>query len=430
MRDALTSRDLQAVLRRYLACTGLTQEAAALLIGTDQGTVSKIFNGRRSRYTIEDVESFRDGFHIPGHLLGLQPGRHEHRTRAEPAQRGGAEPTKRRDFNKTVILAALGVSGAMGDAFVLPDPPRNIGMEHVRVLERTLQRLDAQDSLIGGDTLCEVAISLYKRGFQFLQSSSYPLHVGEALQSAVGELGALAGWLAYDADHQSMARHYFQETLLLARMNDDRPLEVEVLCSMILQSVRQQRPREAIQMARTAQRIASGWATPRLVTLLHLRAAWTHANMDNESAVLRELAGARNQLECGPHVDDPFYINFVTADEVAAITASSYLELRKPERASELYRSIIDRPDPAFRRNTSLYTVGLARARFHSGDVTQAAEIGIQALSTVSTVGSGRVRKQLHDLRNHAAAHARTTPKARDFVEHHDAAFESEIPHA
>ncbi|QXJ24258.1 helix-turn-helix domain-containing protein [Actinomadura graeca] len=77
MRDALKRRDLHTVLRIYRAATGLTQEAVALLIDSSQGNVSLIHRGRRKRYTIDEVESFRDGLRIPGQLLGLLPGLYE-----------------------------------------------------------------------------------------------------------------------------------------------------------------------------------------------------------------------------------------------------------------------------------------------------------------------------------------------------------------
>ncbi|WP_242614592.1 helix-turn-helix domain-containing protein [Actinomadura roseirufa] len=74
MRDALTRRDLPVILRIYMHATRLTQEAVANLINTNQGNVSKILNGQRRRFSIGDFESFRDGLHIPGPLLGLKPG--------------------------------------------------------------------------------------------------------------------------------------------------------------------------------------------------------------------------------------------------------------------------------------------------------------------------------------------------------------------
>jgi transcriptional regulator with XRE-family HTH domain len=425
MRAALAARDYTTVLKVYKKATGLTQEAIALLLDKDQGTVSKIYNGGRSRYTVEDVEAFRDGLRIPGHLLGLQPGPYELpvRTPYDPAATERGDPTKRRDFNRSVMLATLGITGALSDVFISDQPPAHVSGEHVRLLEQAIERLEEQDAAVGADSLYETATWLYNRAFQWLQSSSYSVEVGEALQSTVGELGAWVGWMAYDAGRHPRARHHYQETLLLARMADDHPLEVRVLSYMALQSIRQERPREALQLSRTAQRIAAGWATPRLSSLLHLRAARAYAAMANEAAFLRELARAKNQFEEGPNVDDPLFINFVTAGEVAGMTALSYIDLDKPERATGYYRAIVDNPDPVHRRNTSIYTVLLADARLRAGDVTEASEIGLGVVPVVSALDSSRTRWHLCDVRNKAAARASTIPEARAFVEAHDAAF-------
>ncbi|XVQ11220.1 hypothetical protein ACQP1W_01215 [Spirillospora sp. CA-255316] len=433
MRAALAKRELQAVLRIYLECTGLTQEAVALLVDTDQSTVSKIVRGHRSRYTIEDIESFRDGLHIPGHLLGLQPGRHklsaEVTFEAGSVSERGDDPTKRRDFNKTALLTALGVSGMAGEALASTDPTRHIGMEHVRMLQRAVDRLRDQDSLVGGDTLYNVATSLYNRAYQWLQGSSYPTEVGEALHEVTGHLGASVGWLAIDSQQQAKARQHLQQTLLLARMADDRPLEVRVLSLMSLQSV-QRHPREAFQMAKTAQRVAGGWGTPRVHALLHLRAARAYAAMGNESGFQRELAKTKNEFEHGTHADDPSFFNFVTTGEVAALTALAYLDLNKPERASELLYPIVEAPESAFRRNVSLRTITLADARLRSGDISQAAEIGLGAVQIASAMDSARVRRRLRDLRNHTVPHMRAVPKAREFVASYDAAFGVKASHA
>lgn len=424
MREALASRDYTAMFKIYRNVTGLTQEAIALLLDKDQGTVSKIYNGNRSRYTVEDVEAFRDGMRIPGHLLGLQPGPHElaGRLSAPPAVERG-DLTNRREFNQAMLVTALGLTGPVRDAFIVAEPPGQVGKEHVHALETAIRRLEKQDSLVGGSHLCDAASWLHDRAYGWLHQSSYSIEVGEALQSAVGELGAWAGWLAIDADRHPLARHHFQETLLLARMNDDHPLEVRVLSYMCLQSLRQARPREAVQMAKHAQRIAAGWANPRLLTLLHLRAARAHAAMDNEPGFLRELAIAKSQFAAGARPDDPLFINFVTEAELAGITALSYLDLHRPDWATDYLRRIIADPDPVFRRNTSYYTVKLAEARLNAGDLTEACEIGANVVQVVSTLDSGRVRRRLHELRDTVAPHGAV---ARDFVEAYDATFAGE----
>ncbi|TDD79966.1 hypothetical protein [Actinomadura rubrisoli] len=127
MRDALSRRDLQAVLRIYVDVTRLTQEAVALLINSHQGTISKILHGQRSRYTIQDVESIRDGLRIPGPLLGLQPGPHERVT--------GTTVNAKRDVNKIAIGEDASVIPRASVEISAPPHARDDDMERRALLQ-------------------------------------------------------------------------------------------------------------------------------------------------------------------------------------------------------------------------------------------------------------------------------------------------------
>lgn len=420
IRQALADRNYTAFLRIYLDTTGLTQEAAGLLLGKAQGDISKIYKGSRVRYSLDDIEAFRDGLHIPGSLLGLQPGQHELAAHLTTRTEERTGPTNRRTFHRTVILAALGISGSLADAFTGDDLPPQIGIEHVRALEHAITQLEAQDAAIGGGRLSETASWLYSRASGWLHHGAYSVEVGEALHSTVGELGAWAGWLAQDADQQAKAREQYQDTLLLARMADDPHLEVRVLSYMALQSVRI-RPREAVQMAHTAQRIAAGWGTPRLLALLHLRAAHAYAVMHNEAAFGRELARAKQRFEHGDHPDDPLYIQFVTPNELSGMEALCYLDLDRPDRATPLFREVVEHADR--HRNGAIWNVVLAESRIRAGDITEACELGVGLIPVVSALDSGRTRRHLHGLRDKVSRHRTATATARDFVDAHDAAF-------
>lgn len=135
IRYAARNRDLQTFIQAYLDTTGLTQEALALLLDRDQGTISKIIRGHRKRFTIEDLEAIRDGLHAPGHLFGLLPGPHERNSQkprqvpamARPRDRSsdiltgslvnasGSTPTEDEDVDRRQLLqlATLGLSASV-----------------------------------------------------------------------------------------------------------------------------------------------------------------------------------------------------------------------------------------------------------------------------------------------------------------------------
>ncbi|HET6949527.1 MAG TPA: hypothetical protein VFI47_04075, partial [Acidimicrobiales bacterium] len=247
--------------------------------------------------------------------------------------------------------------------------------------------------------------------------SGYSVHRVEGeLQGLLGELSAWAGWLAFDADDHDDATRYLQDALVQARLTDDPQLEARALTYICLLT-RDRRPRESLQCAEAALRLARGWATPRLVALLHLRAARAHASLHEPKAFSREIAKAKSQLDHGTHYDDPLYVQFVTPQEVAGITGLSHLAMNKPERAVAEFRAITDNPDPSYRRNIGYYTVRLAEAAFQQHDVSQASEIGLSAIPLVAGLGSSRTARHLRALRASIDPHRVTVPAARDFAD-------------
>jgi hypothetical protein len=187
-------------------------------------------------------------------------------------------------------------------------------------------------------------------------------------------------------------------------------------------------------MAKTAERIAEGWATPRLHALISLRIGLGQAGVGNEIGLSKSLAASRHWFAKGIHVDDPLFLRFVTDQEMVGIAATSYVDLskadasshrnrRRLEKASDLYQTILEDPDPSWRRNTSFYVARLADARLRLGDIAGASEIGLDAIPVIASLNSGRIRRSLHDLRDRVHQHMSATPRAREFIEAYDAAY-------
>ena len=187
--------------------------------------------------------------------------------------------------------------------------------------------------------------------------------------------------------------------------------------------MRDRRPRESLQCAQAALRLARGWSTPRLTGLLHLRAARAHAALGEAKAFGRETAHAYSQLDRGPHEDDPLYVGFVTPMEAAGIAGLSYLALGKPDRAASEFRNIAENPDPVYRRNVAYYTVRWAQATAARNDIAGASEIGLEAIPIVAGLDSSRTRRLLGDLRVTVEPHRRSVPVARVFADAYTAAF-------
>lgn len=304
------------------------------------------------------------------------------------------------DVNRRTFIAAfLGALGISAPIRALTTA-RFVGSDHVGLVSAVVAELERADSLTGGDAVCEGAAALLNTVRGWVYSGSYSPAIGSALTEAAGELGAWVGWTAYDADRLDMARHYLHETFLLARVSDDQPLEARVLSYMCLQAIREGRPREAVRLAETALRVSSGWAPPRMTALLRLRAANGRAGDGDAAGFRRDLALAKNAFERGSGGDDPLWIRFLTAAELAGIQGMSLIELGQPESAAASFSAAAgELADPERPRNACYYQVRLAEAHLQAGDRSAASVAASAAVRPVSAIGSSRTRNRLAALR-------------------------------
>jgi len=330
------------------------------------------------------------------------------------------DQTKRRRFILD-FLAGLGLA-ASARSLLHPGQAPLIGDEHLGLVRSALEQLEHTDAQRGGDLICEGAAALLTQVDAWIQHGTYPSRLEGELYQVAGHLGAWAGWTAYDAERHDMAWQHYLQTLLLARTREDLPLEARVLSYMSLQSQRQGRSREAVQLAERGLRTSAGWATPRMTALLHLRCAQGYAGMQDRTSAQRHLTLAKRDFDRGPHEDDLSFLEALTSAEVAGVEGMAYVTLGEHRRAATLFQTIREDPHPAFPRNTTYYTVRLADALRRAGNPVDAFEVAAEAVPLVSAVNSTRIRRQLASLRRisrtvHCAS-------AKKFDERYDEAFE------
>ncbi|MGA4726203.1 hypothetical protein ACPB67_02180 [Micromonospora taraxaci] len=341
----------------------------------------------------------------------------------EEAPTGGGGATDRRRFNAMAALAGL---AAAGHPYLLTGSAdaANIGMEQVRLASSLVQDLRRADAAAGADQLCDVAIQAHARLSAWAARATYSREVGDALQSALADLGIQVAWLATDAERRREARPYLNEAITRARIADDPRMEVQALTQLSM-LLRESQPGESLHCAEAALRVSAGWATPRLTTLLHLRRAHTYAVLTDASGFSREMTKARRDLERGPHEDDLGFVDFVNEQEVNGIQGLSYLALDRPDRAAQSFRAIIANPSPGHRRNQVYYAVHLSQATYQQGDVNEAARIALDALPAVSQMNSGRITRNLAQVRSNLATSRQVTTAARQFVSAYDSAVKA-----
>jgi transcriptional regulator with XRE-family HTH domain len=392
---------------------GYTQESLAGLLGVDRTTVIRWERGASEpqpwvrRRLARALDVSLDQLDA---VLTLPEAKWPHGT-------NGGGTTNRRSFTALTALAGFGL-GAKVDLLTAPDAPRQVGLEQVQSLSSMLDDLRRADSIVGANALCAVAIEIHHRLSAWAQRSSYGSATGSALQAAQAELATQIGWLTIDAGRHQESRQYLQEAISRARIIDKPAVEVRALACLSLLT-RESAPREALQCAQAAQRLSSDWGTPRLRTLLYLRAANALAQLHDSSGFDADLTRAKYEFDKGERQDDLPFLSFLTTQETLGLEGMSYVALSRPDRATVTFRALSEMPDPAHPRNTVHYQIGLADAELRMGDVTAAGRSAIAALPGVLAINSRRTSRRLKRLRDDLAPH-RAVAQARAFVDLYD----------
>jgi tetratricopeptide (TPR) repeat protein len=344
----------------------------------DSGYLCKIEKGVRP-CTLEVAQAVDRALDAGGELVGV--------ARAERIQRvRSAVPfdlMKRRTLMRWGITAsALAGIGGVGD------PAERIGKVGLADADRLLRaavRLRQLGHQHGGESLWQAAAALVSDCYRMLEQGTYTVAVEQRLLGAAGRAHMTAGWLAFDAGRQDVARTCHNEALNLARQGDDAGTEAHALANLAFQSNIIGRPREAARLAEAASRAAAQpHGTPRLAAMPLLRRAMAYATTTDPHEADAAIAQARKVLDRDADKPTVDWCSFLTPVEVDGVEATCALELGRPERAEALLKRAIAGHTDQFARNRALYRVRLARARLDRRAIDGAAEAANAALDDLS----------------------------------------------
>ncbi len=268
----------------------------------------------------------------------------------------------------------------------------------------------ARDWTAGGNALLRDALRHYACARAMLDHSSYTAAVGRELQVLSADLAACAGFAAFDAGIQPLARSLLSESTLLAGSTGDPVLMAHAYALLALQSTslatqsgRRGRAREALRFLDQATDVARHEASPRLHATICMRRATASALLEDDVEARRNIASARRELDRGDHPADPHWAGFVTMSEITAHEAMAALSQGQPQSAARLFRDVLDDPGlPA--RNRALYQARLAVTLHAVGDKEEAVSEGLQVLDVLEgPVKSARTLHQLRPVRQDAA---------------------------
>lgn len=253
----------------------------------------------------------------------------------------------------------------------------------MRECSQALVRLDTEH---GGDDVLPLALGAFQEARGRLGPGAE-----RDLVAAVGELGEVAAWVAFDADRQDVSRRVVREALALSRRAGDRGMELFELTHLALQSVHLHRPREAL---RVTTELLDARLPPRVAALFAIREGRALAQLGRGADALAALDRARSAVLDGVAPHDPSWTWWITDAEVLWHTGMAHAELGDwTAAAPRLRRSAELRAGHRRTRYNDL--VYLLNALAHVGGWDEAEPVLAEATRLADEVGSARTANLL-----------------------------------
>ncbi|MGH3928378.1 MAG: hypothetical protein ACRDTF_00195, partial [Pseudonocardiaceae bacterium] len=256
-------------------------------------------------------------------------------------------------------------------------------VDHLDGITAHLRRMD--DQLGGGAQLPAVRDHL-RNVLSLLEQRSYPDSVGQRLYATAGEAMRLAGWCALEGGHQPQAQRYWIAALHAAHTAGDRALGANVVRFMSEQAEDLGQIRESITLAETARAGYPG-ASPRIATMLDLRAAVAHAHDRSVTECRRALDTAFDRLGAAPSSSgEPDWCYWLDEAQAHGHAGSSYLLLEDWSRARHHYQAALRLQDPSYVRESARRQIKLATVylRQDQPDVDHAVSLATRAVDTLT----------------------------------------------
>jgi tetratricopeptide (TPR) repeat protein len=157
-----------------------------------------------------------------------------------------------------------------------------------------------------------------------------------------GKLSQMTGWLALDANRHAAARRYFTTAMYAAYETDEPALAASSLAYLSLQETYRARHKRALSLVQTALAVGNGNLTPLMKTMLGTRLARGHAGLRNIEECRHALCEMRVAFSDPGRSQEPVWVGYVDAAEVAAQEGACYLDLGMTAQAADALTQALD----------------------------------------------------------------------------------------
>lgn len=273
-----------------------------------------------------------------------------------------------------------------------------IGESDVASIRTTIQLFMKMDFQFGGGHARAALAQYFERDVCPMLEGKFTEQVGRELFSAAAEVAQLLGWTAYDIGNHGLAQRYLIQALRLAQAADDRMMGGRILANMSHQATYLGNFDQAIQLARAAQEGAKNVASATTMAMFLSMEARAHAGNRDDAACSRSLREAEAIFEKRNVADDPAWISYFDAAELAGEGAHCFRDLRNPRMTQEFITRAVGLCDPMYVRTLAFVRLVHAASFIHQNDPCRAAEVATEAVGLAGSLKSERYLRYIRDL--------------------------------
>jgi transcriptional regulator with XRE-family HTH domain len=328
----------------------------------------------------------------------------------------------RRDDAESLAAALVAETPEVGNAvrlaheWLITEPPqlyemragRRIGVVAVERIEQRVHQLRILDDHVGGLETYEMVTGELSATLALLREAAYTEQVSGRLLTTVSELCQLAGWVTADAGRGAEAQRLYLTGLRAAHAAGDCSGAANNLSSLAYQIANSGDPRDAVTLAASAVCGANGSVSATTQALLHDRLAWAHARAGEASGSDRALGLVEEEYARRRPEDDPRWVYWLDAGEIAVMAGRCWTQLRRPLRAVPVLERALAGYAPDSARESALYLTWLAEAYLQANEVERAVLKASRALVLARRARSARIDDRMAELRGMLLVHRGT----------------------
>lgn len=433
LRDALATWHMGRVIHAYRVHPyhgrALTQDVVADWLGITQAQLSRIEKGPAPEKLSKLVRWART-LGIPAHLLWFKL----------PDETGATlyQVDRQQFLRATLGVTVVGAAQPLLELMGTPAPPRlpdRVGAAEINQIRAIAREFSSWDHTYGGGLVREAVGAQLRYAVHLLDARCTDRHRAELL-SAVGFLGHIAGFMAFDAYAHSDARSMFRLAWSCAEEAGDWHLRGKALSSMARQSIwcgslpnndltddaRRQHFEDGLTFIELAM-VRADRLTATERAMLHSARARALAKLGRVQEVVMAVGEADDAFAQATPANDPPWMAYYDEAQHSGDTGHALFDLaltgRFTTEARERLDAAVNGHSDAFVRSRAISGIKLASLTMATGDPLEAAVFGKAALADAGHIRSRRAADDLRELAGLSEHHRRHTAVAelRDHID-------------